>query len=260
MNEKRERGSVRSLERGFLILEYLAAHGNGTISEISRALDLPKSTAFYLLETMARRDYVKKDKDTGRFCLGTGLWRLAAGVVRSINIVEEITPWMNEAVKQTGETCKLAVRSGNEAVVVYKIDSPQSVRLTSELGAREPLHATAIGKCLMAWLPLEEIKEIANKTGLPRFTPRTITTLEGLLDELYSIRKQGFAIDDCEASCEGRCIAIPIRDHTGKVVAAMSVSGPSSRLSRDVLMGFRDLMLHISSEISKRITHLETPV
>lgn len=251
-NKGRSKISVKSVDRAFAILEYLSNHGSAGISELSRRLDIPKSSLHYLVETIRARGYIEKD-DHDRYSLRLKLFHLASKPLERYDIIQQAAYTMDKIAKETGETCKLAVREGTEAVVIYKIDAPQSLRVVSRIGAKEQLHCTAIGKALIAWLPEDEIRAMFGAHELERFTPNTITNVEDLLLELKRVRQMGIAFDDKESDIHAHCVAAPIRDHTGLVVAAISVSGPTERLPRAQLAKFGEIVGRGAEDISQRL-------
>jgi IclR family acetate operon transcriptional repressor len=224
-------GGVQSIERVLDLLEYLA-HSSGwvRISELSESTGQPVGTIHRLLKTLASRDYVVRDSRTRRYALGPAFRRLASLGLQIPDWSEVATPHLQELVQISGETANLAVLERNQAVYEAQAQPSRMVRMFMELGNRVPLHCTGCGKVLLAYQPESVIANIIAETGLPRYTETTITDPEQLQRELEQIRQQGYALDNGEQEEGVRCVAAPIFGSQGRVVAAVSISGPSSRL------------------------------
>lgn len=200
------------------------------VSEISRALDLKKATAHRLLASLRRRGLVAQDPITRRYRLGMKLWELGSRATTQVEWLERAKPLLEELCTETGETCHIAVLADGEALYVEKVESTRSLRMPSQVGRRLPVHCTGVGKALAAFLPEDVLAGIVRRGGLRSFTPRTITDLGSLREALAAIRERGYATDDEEIEAGLTCVAAPIRDHTGHVVAAVSAAGPTPRM------------------------------
>jgi IclR family acetate operon transcriptional repressor len=224
-------GGVQSVERALELLELLARSGKWIgISELSAATGQPVGTVHRLLRTLAARGYVVRDDHTRRYALGPAA-RMLAGADQSMPDWPTLAaPFLRELVEVSGETANLAVLERDRAVYVAQAQPARMVRMFTEIGNRVPLHSTGCGKVLLAYQPDEVVENIIAVTGLPASTSRTITDPERLRRELEAVRQRGYAIDDAEQEEGVRCLAVPVRDPRGKVVAAMSISGPASRL------------------------------
>jgi DNA-binding IclR family transcriptional regulator len=224
-------GPVKSADRVMAVLDLVAKRGALPFSEISEALGLPKSSAHSLLRTMEARGYLSIDEER-RYRLGSRIWELAQAFHEVEDLRTLMKPLMDEVVARTGETVQLAVLDGISAVYLALSESPHPMKLTSRAGARLPAYTSAIGKTLLAALDPEETARRLDGAELTRLTDHTIVSVPALLEELERTRQRGYGIDDEEFAIGLRCIAVPIRDHDGKVVAAISVSMPTPRYSR----------------------------
>jgi DNA-binding IclR family transcriptional regulator len=224
-------GPVKSADRVMAVLDLVAKRGALPFSEISEALGLPKSSAHSLLRTMEARGYLSIDEER-RYRLGSRIWELAQAFHEVEDLRTLMKPLMDEVVARTGETVQLAVLDGISAVYLALSESPHPMKLTSRAGARLPAYTSAIGKTLLAALDPEETARRLDGAELTRLTAHTIVSVPALLEELERTRQRGYGIDDEEFAIGLRCIAVPIRDHDGKVVAAISVSMPTPRYSR----------------------------
>jgi DNA-binding IclR family transcriptional regulator len=222
---------VKSADRVMAVLDLVAERGALPFSEISEALALPKSSAHSLLRTMEARGYLSIDEER-RYRLGSRIWELAQAFHEVDDLRTLMKPLMDEVVERTGETVQLASLDGISAVYLALSESPHPVKLTSRAGVRLPAYTSAIGKSLLASLDPEEAARRLEGAELTRLTDHTIVSMPALLTELERTRERGYGVDDEEFAIGLRCIAVPIRDLDGEVVAAISVSMPTPRYSR----------------------------
>ena len=174
-----------------------------------------------------------------------------------MDLVKEATPYLKELVKLCNETVHLGVREEGEVLYLAKEESSQTIRMISYVGKRAPLHCTALGKVLLAHLSTEERKKTLGEKVLRRLTENTITDEEELEKELGKVREQGFALDIEENEKDVRCIAAPIRNYQGKVIAAISISSPIFRIDKNAQNNLKGALIKISKKISKRLGYDE---
>ncbi len=245
---------IKVLEKSFSILEILLRHGSSLhITEISEKLGLYPSTTHRILDTLKHGGYVEQDPQSQKYRLGLKLLELGMAKLQQMDLVKEATPYLKELVKQGNETVHLGVLSEGEVLYLAKEESSQTIRMISYVGKRAPLHCTALGKVLLAYLPEEERKKILAEKGLTRLTEKTITNQEELEQELDKVREQGFALDREENEKDVRCISAPIRNHQGKVIAALSISGPAFRMDKNVQNNLKTALLNATGNISQRL-------
>jgi IclR family acetate operon transcriptional repressor len=242
--------AVRSLERAFELLEHLAdAGGEMALSELTEASGLPMPTIYRLMRTLVNRGYIRQEPSK-RYALGPRLIRLGDGASRLLG--SWARPVLTELVHATGETANLAVLEGDEVVYVAQVPSRHSMRMFTEVGRRVQPHCTGVGKALLAQLPVETARAILGRTGMVAHTPRTFTDAEALLAELLKIREQGYALDDEEQELGVRCVAVPL---TGAPApAALSVSGPSGRMTPEVVQRVVPLMQLAADRFTKDLS------
>jgi DNA-binding IclR family transcriptional regulator len=225
---------IQSLQRGLGILEIIAKKQSGvSTAEVSREIGLHTSTTFHLLRTLTTLGYLAQDEATRQYHVGSKIFHLAASVSNEVQLLRMAKPLLVEMAKETGESSHLAIFERGEVIVVGKIDGGGPVGVTERVGYPRPAHCTAIGKMLLASLSDPEFKAFLNTAELRPMTPRTITAIASLEQELDRVRAQGYAIDDEEFSQGLRCIAAPVRNFTGNVVAAIGISGPVWRVTLD---------------------------
>lgn len=228
------RTTVQSVERTLDILEALADRGEAGIAQLSHQVGLHASTVHRLLSTLISRGYVRQNHETGRYQLGLKALDVARAVRDHLDLRMEALPILRELMQKSGETANLAVLDGQHLVYLEQVSSPGwMLRMFVQVGARAPLHSTASGKVLLAYLPEIELnKKLADYTLTP-YASRTIVDKGILLSELAEVRRAGYATDYGEQEEGVSCVAGPVRDSTGRVVAAISVSGPWIRITAE---------------------------
>ncbi|RRO15721.1 IclR family transcriptional regulator [Saccharopolyspora rhizosphaerae] len=219
---------VKSADRALIILELLS-RGRHRLSDIAETLRLPLSSVHGLLGTLVHRGFAEFDPTTRTYGLGLKAWTVGQGYTGHRDIVGLALPLMERLAQETGETVQLSRLDGIENVYIAIAESPQPMKLVSAVGMRLPAHSVALGKVLLAGLSNDEVAARYADAELERFTDHTITELPDLLVELDQVRHDGCATDDEEYIIGCRCVAVPIRDHAGEVIAGMSVSAPTPR-------------------------------
>ncbi len=210
------------------LLDAVAAGTPVTLKLLSIQTGLHTSTAFRILASLESHGFVDRD-DAGRYRLGAKLLQLASRVGETIEIRQEARPVLDWLRSQLHETVNLTVRQGDEVVYVERAAGPKMMRVEHVIGSRAPLHVTAVGKLFLGEAGSEACTQYAKRTRLPALTPNTITDPGRLEHEAVSSVRQGFAFDNEEAEAGVGCIAVPVRDGTGVMVAALSVSAPIER-------------------------------
>jgi DNA-binding IclR family transcriptional regulator len=247
---QRRVSGVRSLGRAFELLEHLAdAGGEMTLSELAAVSALPMPTIYRLMRTLVEGGYVRQGP-TRRYALGPRLIRLGESAARLLGV--HARPVLAALVDEVGETANMALLEGDEAVYVAQVPSLHSVRMFTEVGRRVKPHCTGVGKALLAQLPPATADEILLRTGLPAATSHTITDQQTFRAELDRIRAQGYALDDEEQELGVRCVAVPVRG--APTLAAISVSGPQGRLTRDVVGTIIPIMQRTAARLAERLT------
>lgn len=255
----KNRATVQSVERAFDILEALAAaKGELGILDLSERVHLHPSTVHRLLMTLLQRGYVRQSDQTGRYSLGARLLQLGRVIHDHSTIRAEAHPFLERLVQASGETTNLSILDHDEAVYIDQVESPHLVRMFAQIGRRVPLHSTGCGKVLLAYLEPAERSRIIREKGLPAYTRNTITNPKELERALAEIRRYGYAVDDEETDEGVRCVAGPVRDHTGKVIAAISISGPITRVTKEKIPHLGKLVAEACSELSVMLGYKET--
>jgi DNA-binding IclR family transcriptional regulator len=225
------------------------------ISALASRLGLAKSTVHRLATTLVEYDILEQNRETGKYRLGLALFELGTLVRRKMDAAGASQAEIHQLAEATGETVQLAILDHLSVLYIRIRESRQAVRMSSSLGSRAPAHCTSVGKALLAFQPLDLVQQVVGQ-GLKRFTPNTITDSDLLLAELASIRTRGYAIDDEEIEVGLRCIAAPIRDHTGQVVAAISVAAPVQRMTKKQVQSTIPSVVSVADAISRRMGYL----
>lgn len=247
--------TVQAVEKAIRVLEYLAEHGDCGVSDLARAIGGQKSTVFRLLSTLKEAGYILQDGETEKYCLSLKLFRIGSGAIRNLDLNKAALPVIGRLAKLTSETVHLCILDNDQVLYLHKIESTFSLKvaMVSRVGFVTPLYCTGVGKVLLAWQEDEYIRRYLKEAKLERFTEHTITDPLALAAELQRIRMSGFAYDDEEHELGVRCAAAPIFDLHGRIAAALSVSGPSVRLSDRQMESVRDLVKDSAREISRRL-------
>ncbi|HVY57744.1 MAG TPA: IclR family transcriptional regulator [Xanthobacteraceae bacterium] len=224
------------------------------ISALAKRLGVAKSTVHRLAVTLVSEGMLERNPETGRYRLGIALFRLGALVRQRMDVSNEARPYLFDLREKTNESVHLAVLDGTEIMYVYNMESTHAIRMRSDIGVRKPAYCTAEGQAILAFRPPEVIEQILRK-GLPARTPQTITDPAELRKALDLVRQRGCAVEDEESEIGMRCIAAPVRNDAGEVVAAVGVAGPVSRLSKKALTSFIPHLIETAASISARLGH-----
>jgi DNA-binding IclR family transcriptional regulator len=225
-------------------------HPQLRLIDISQRLGLHKSTAHRLLSILKKRGIVVMDPTTQLYSLGPALVDLAWIVLRQQDLRTICRPFMEQMRHATNETVSLNIRMGSKRVCVEELESDQEVKYSQALGLTAPLHVGAPGKALLAFLPDADLEGVLRMLPLTPITPDTITDLPALRAELARTRARGYAVSVGERSAWSAAVAAPIRDRSGQTIAAVSVSGPSHRLTSKVVKELAAQVMDVAQEIS----------
>jgi DNA-binding IclR family transcriptional regulator len=250
-NTERSRdGGVQSVDRAITVLEILARRGEAGVSEVAAELEVHKSTAFRLLGALEERGLVEQAGDRGKYTLGFGLIPLAGAVSGRLDVTRMGREACERLAQEFGETVNIAVLQDRFAVNVHQARGPATVLSYNWIGRITPLHCTSSGKALIAWLDAAELKVLDDPE---RFTAHTLTGRDALETELELVRERGYAVVVEEYETGLNAVAAPIRDQTGGVAAALSLSGPSYRLPPDRLTDLAPTVMAAAAEVSRRL-------
>jgi DNA-binding IclR family transcriptional regulator len=230
-----------------------------TLGEASRWAGHSKPTTFRLLQALTSFGLLEQDDSTRSYRGGLRLFELYNVTIHSRDLFSEATQLLKDLSTRFDETVHLAILDRGEVVYLQKEESTRAVRTISAIGGRAPAHCTGLGKALLAQLDDEQLKEFLRQASLPRFTPNTITQPGALRRELKKIRACGFSIDNGEHESEIRCIACPVRDSTGHVAAAVSLTVPESRFRSERIPDLAQEVGTCAAAISQRLGYVTPP-
>ncbi|WP_026478416.1 IclR family transcriptional regulator [Alkaliphilus transvaalensis] len=245
---------VQSVDRTLTILEVLSDYEEGLgITELSAKIKLHKSTVHRLLSTLIHKGYVYQDPNSNKYHITIKLFELGNKRIETMDIFSVAKPYLKELRNETNEVIHLVIRDGNEIVYIDKMESDNTIRMVSRIGRRSSMYCTAVGKAIMSYLPQEEIKKIWESSDIKKYTEYTITSFEDMETELRKVRQQGYAIDEQENELGVRCIGSAVLNHTGEIAGAISISGPTIRVTKDKVEPFSKLLIQYCGLISKEL-------
>ncbi|MCE5282334.1 MAG: IclR family transcriptional regulator [Deltaproteobacteria bacterium] len=257
-NQTKDRYLINSIIRACNIMKCIANEkGSLKASDFAAHLRLDRSTVYRILLSLESCGFIEKDEDTGGYTTGIAAFEFGNVYVSNMNFIKKSRPVMLDLSVQVQEAVHLGVLSGTEMVVVDKVDSPRSVGMICKIGHKAPGYCTAMGKVLLANRPEDELAAIVQTIELKPFTKGTITSRKRFMEEMKMIRTQGYAFDDREHEEDVECIAAPIMDHHGHVIAAVSISGPQRKIDTPQQQHFINLVVEAASQISSKMGYLK---
>jgi IclR family acetate operon transcriptional repressor len=247
---------VRALTRGLAVLAcFTPEQPRHSLAELSRQVRVPKATLYRLLEGLCATEFLEQEP-SGSYNLGIKAFEVGSAYLSKLDFPQTARRSLEELAATCRETASLGVLSHGEVVYVAIERTQREIGIQSQVGTRHPAHCTALGKVLLAGLPEEEALSLLETTGMPARTEHTITSPAALLAELHDVRARGYAIDNEERAYGVKCIAAPIRNDTGRVVGAISVSGPAFRVSADTLQQLIAAVTAAAAAVSRRQGYL----
>lgn len=252
---------VQVLDRALAALALLSESSSEcSLAELCPALGLHKSTVHRLMMVLEQHRLVVKNPETGKYRLGLRLYELGSRAIDSLDLRGRARPYLDKLQERFGETVFFCILDERQVFYVDKVESQQSVRTACTVGSRAPAYCTAVGKAMLSELPDEEVAEIARKSGLKAVTKNTITSLAKLKAELKLVRSRGYAIDDEEKEEGLRCVGAVVRAHSRKLNAAMSISGPAFRMTKERIPEVAQALMQAAGDLSAELGYRELPV
>ncbi|MFD2191399.1 IclR family transcriptional regulator domain-containing protein [Pistricoccus aurantiacus] len=247
-------GHSQSLVRGLNILEGLAAAPMGlALSDIAQIAGLAPSTTHRLLQALHKQGFITQDSELGLWKVGVKTFQIGNTFLEARDYVATARPYLRRLTEESGESANLGIRDDSMAVFLAQSESHQMMRMITRLGSRAPMHASGVGKALLAWLPEKEVERILQARGLARVTANTIDTPAKLREGMAEIRQQGYACDREEHAVGLHCAAASIHDERGSPLAAISVSGPVARIPESRLIELGSLVRRAAREITQQL-------
>ena len=248
------RGGVQSVDRALELFEQIvASEGELGLRDLAEASGLPVGTVHRLIGALVHRGYVRQNPATRRYAVGPTAINLAQRIQGQDDLPSQAEPFLRRLVQLTGESANLAGLDDTQAIYLAHLAPPRTVRMFTQVGNRAPLYASGTGKVLLAYLDTARQESLLSRLDLRAYTATTITDRDRLRDELRTIKSQGYAHDDGELEEGVRCIAVPVRDGTRRVIAALSISGPNGRLTRERADAWLPQVQEVARELSRAL-------
>lgn len=252
--EKETKNPVQSAERIFQVMEMLAENGEMGLMEISAALNLHKSTVHRLLMSLVYMGYAKQDEVSQKYMLSYKIVNMAGKIIERMDILQVARPYLERLSDLSGETVHLVQREGNQILYIYKIEAKVgTIRMVSHVGMIHPMYCSGVGKAIMATLPEREVKQIWNESIIEKKTDKTVTDYEEMLKILEEVKVNGYALDDEENEKGVRCIAACLHGYQNEVKYAFSISGPTSRMTRERVKELAVDVKKVQEELSREL-------
>ncbi len=247
---------INSVRKAIRILEtFSASEPRLTLGEISRRLDMPKSTAHNFLSTLMADGYVEQLEDE-HYALGTAALVLTQHIRVNVEVRDPAAPFLRQLADATDESVYLTVKDGDYALYIYAVESPRRLLARTAVGDRAHLHATSVGKAILAGLDDDEVLAIVARTGLPAYTPATLTTPTALLAALAAIRTRGYATDCGEHEQGTYCIGAPVLGGRGRVIGSCSLSGTDPEIVGTREAALAALVTETARQISRHMGYV----
>lgn len=247
-------GTIKSIVKAAKVMNLLANAGAPlSLAQMSSEMNMSKSTLHGIISTLVNVKFLVQEQDTGRYWLGTRLFEIGSSIFNHWNVRNIAYPFLQQIVAEAGETVHMAILDDYEVLYINKLEASSSIRIVTDIGSRLPAHCTGLGKALLSGLSSFELLSMIREKGLKKYTESTITSHENLWRELELARERGYALDEQEFVEGLRCVAVPIFDHAGNIIAALSISGPVSRMRIEKLDRYRWSLQKAAGEISTQM-------
>lgn len=249
----------RTVKRALDILKLLKDKNKPmTITQISIALDLPRSSTFDILHTLLQEGYTEYDnKALKSYMLGLKVFEVGAAYLNNTDLSPTARPFLEKMMAEAGATAFLAIENNGQLVYLDKVEAPAAIRTSAVLGSRSEMYCTGLGKALLTTYPDSKVRRIFDKSNVKKHTENTITDFDALMKELKKTRVRGYAIDNRETDRELFCIAAPVFDMTGNSVAAISLAIMYAKLDKSLIDKYSELVTSCALQISKRLGYME---
>lgn len=248
---------VPSVDRVLLVLEFLAGSRRGfSISEISRALSLPKSSTYLTLSTLTHRGYLQKNPQTRKYYFGLKLVSLSRSVLENLDLREEAKPFLISLMKETALTVHLAVLERSEAVIIDRVEPSGTTQMADWIGRGLDVNCSGVGKALIAFLPENEFNQQINAKAWAKHNENSIVSVRALKRELAKVRELGYALDDEEDEIGVRCVGAPVFGKKQSVVAAISVAGTTSEIPIERVPTLAGMVKKVAADISSHLAYV----
>lgn len=251
---------VQVLDRAMAALDALASRPQEySLAELCSQLKLHKSTVHRLMMVLEQHRLVGKNPETGRYRLGLKLFEYGSKAIGSLDLRRHARPYLSRLLQEIDETVHLCILDDGQVFYLDKVEPQRSVRMSCTVGSRAPAYCTAVGKAMLAELSDAEVMDIVRRLGLKPITKNTIRSASALRSELRSVRVRGYAVDNEENEEGLRCVGAAVRGHSGKLVAAMSVSGPAFRVTKERIPEIGHTVMRAAADLSEELGYQPAP-
>jgi len=244
---------INSIVKTFHLIELLVSQKEFELTDLNRLLNFTKTTTHRILLTLKSLGYVEQDKENMPYRASIKFFELGWRVIHNINLIEIAHPYMVELVKEADETVNLGILDGLDIICVHKVESKHILKQDQPEGSRSKAYYTAFGKAALAFLPAEELKRLLSEAPIVSSTSKSLKTVKDIEKTLKEIRDLGYSVDDEEFAEGIRCVGAPIFSHGGKIVAGMSIAGPTVRIKKQGIEHLAKLVMVKAAAISRRL-------
>lgn len=245
--------TVQALDRGLTLLGALARQDKVTLTELALRVGMPPSSVHRLLATLQKHRFVEFDEATQDWMIGVEAFRIGNAFIHRSNLVESGRRVMRKLMEETGETANLAIADDGDIVFISQIETQNPIRAYFRPGTRGLMHASGVGKALLANMTRGEVEKLLQKKGLPEITVKTLTSTAALFADLAETRKRGWSFDNEEGNSGMRCVAATIHNAFGEAIAGVSVSGPTVRFPDNIVAEYGPKVRRAADEITAMI-------
>ena len=253
---KKELPLVKAVDHALLLLSCYTDKEEMGVTELSQRMGLHKNNVFRILATLEFRGYIEQNPKTEGYRLGPKIFELGLIFKYQMGLIKHARPVMEKLRDRFNETVYLGVLRNIYSIYIDTVETTHTIRVVSRVGVQIPAYATAIGKAQLAFLPPDELEELFKDKKLKQYTPNTITDVNELMEHLKEVAERGYAIDNEEFQEDVKCVAAPIRDYTKYVVAGLSISAPSFRMTEDRIGDMIEAVKEAALEISRHLGYV----
>ncbi len=250
-HDKTAQNTIKSLDRAMLVFDRLSVLGGATLSDLAGDLSQAPATVYRVLVTLEGRGLVDFDPAQQTWHIGPRAFLIGSAFLRRTSLVERARPVMRRLMEATGETANLGIERNGSVLFLSQVETHATIRAFFPPGTASSLHASGIGKVLLAHMPVERRRRILSASALERYTPHTLSDVDALEQDLDRTRARGYSIDGEERNLGMRCIAAPILDVHGEVIAGISVSGPTSRITEAATPTLAEAVVAAAADLSR---------
>lgn len=252
-NDKTEQNTIQSLDRAISVLRHMADRGGMALSELAKETDQSPATLYRILTTFQQHDFAEFNENDQVWNVGSGAYRIGSAFLRRTSLLEVSRPVLRQLMQDTGETANLGMERNDQVLFVFQVETHESIRAFFPPGTQSKMHASGIGKALLAHFQKDRFEDWIARHDLEKFTEKTLTDPDQLREDLALTRSRGNSFDDEERNIGMRCIAAPVFNAFGDPIAGVSVSGPVSRMNDAKLSEIAEAVREAANRVTRAI-------